>query len=144
MRKTGVARVARGMQYCGGMTDLTQNERQDNMAPARGKPGRGEGGPRCSCGARLVRSPDNPRGRLGGDLLEYCPCEAQCGSTSTVIVEVCGHGRAYPRGDGTWLCPDCGHRWTQQGEASEYELSARYGARSTVAYNDALAGRVSL
>lgn len=100
---------------------------------------------RCSCGAPLVRSSANRRSReLGGDLLEYCPCEAQCGSTTTVLVEACGHGAARPNAAGVWRCPDCGHHWAQHGESSGYELSARAGARSSVAYNDALAGRVPL
>ena len=40
----------------------------------------------CSCGARTIPAPDR-RQRMGADLLEYRPCEARCGSTTTVLIE---------------------------------------------------------
>jgi hypothetical protein len=77
----------------------------------------------CSCGASVVRDPGR-RGRMAGDLLEYCQCEGDCGSTTAVLVETCGHGAAQPEGD-RWECPDCGHSWTQHGAPCYGELRAR-------------------
>jgi transposase-like protein len=84
---------------------------------------------RCSCGAALERP--GIRQRLVGDLLEYCRCYARCGSTTTVLVETCGHGRARLEGD-RWKCPDCGHAWTQHGEPSLCEIDARRSAQQAV------------
>jgi len=99
--------------------------------------------PRCACGAPLVRSPANPRGRFDGELREYCPCTADCGSTTTILIEACGHARALIDDEGGHCeCLDCGHEWQQAGDASRYEVQTRRGATRVVQFNDKLAGRV--